>query len=530
MTKIISLSLQHDNTFTQATSPVPLLCKEGRGEVEDMNIEKGQSLPRVYNKTMATETVTLEGHIIDSLILAKVLDTILQRSGTFTIKEMHVGATREDASSATIAVHADSPPRLAAILHAIQPHGAEVEHAVDCIVEPAPKDGVLPDSFYATSHLRTQIRLNHRWLDVEAIEMDLAIRVTLEPPTACTVPMADVKAGDLIVTGRTGVRVFPLERPQERDAFAFMAADVSSERPHHPMIADVAKRMRMIRDNRQKAGTDGESAWDPDLGTKVLFVGGPAIIHAGGREALSWLIESGFIHVLFCGNALAAHDMEASLFGTSLGYGLRAGCAVPHGHEHHLRTINRVRNAGSLTARGGIRADPRRGHRLLCPQKRQHGVGGKHSRRRTATRRHHGHERRPNGHARRAPGRRARVAGGDDAARHRHRELFAREGSHRVRGHQPGRSHQTQRPRQLPIHRPGDGRGVLPSTIGASTRLAWVERWHASWFAHRIISGFSTKSTRGCGSPTKSTKTRAKPNGGPSPACWKMTRAPNSNG
>ena len=295
---------------------------------------------------MATETVTLEGHIIDSLILAKVLDTILQRSGTFTINRMHVGATREDASSAAIAVHADSPQRLAAILHAIQPHGAVVEHAADCTVEPAPKDGVLPDAFYATSHLRTQIRLNHQWLDVDAIEMDVAIRVTMDPPAARTVPMAEVKAGDLIVTGRTGVRVFPLERPKERDAFAFMAADVSSERPHHAMIADVARRMWLIRDHRQKARTSGG---DSGPGDKVLFVGGPAIIHAGGREALSWLIESGFIHVLFCGNALAAHDMEAGLFGTSLGYGLRAGCAMPHGHEHHLRTINRVRNAGSLT-------------------------------------------------------------------------------------------------------------------------------------------------------------------------------------
>ena len=297
---------------------------------------------------METETVTLEGHIIDSLVLAKVLDVILRRNGTFTIDKMHVGATREDASTATIAVHADSPQRLEAILHAIQPHGAMVEHAADCTLEPAPKDGVLPDAFYATSHLETQIRFNSHWLDVDAIEMDLAVRVTLDPPRAHTIPMAEVKAGDLIVTGRTGVRVFPLARPKERDAFAFMAADVSSERPHHAMIADVARRMWLIRDHRQKARTSAGTGCDPGPGTKVLFVGGPAIIHAGGREALSWLIASGFVHVLFCGNALAAHDMEASLFGTSLGYGLRAGCAVPHGHEHHLRTINRVRNAGSL--------------------------------------------------------------------------------------------------------------------------------------------------------------------------------------
>ena len=143
--------------------------------------QKASALKPVYNNTMATETVTLEGHIIDSLILAKVLDAILQRSGVFTINEMQVGATREDASSATIAVHADSPQRLAAILHAIQPHGAVVEHAADCTLEPARKRRVAgcvlcdlapPDA----------IRLNHHWLDVEAIEMDVAIRVTPDPP------------------------------------------------------------------------------------------------------------------------------------------------------------------------------------------------------------------------------------------------------------------------------------------------------------------------------------------------------------
>lgn len=297
---------------------------------------------------MATETVTLEGHIIDSLILAKVLDTILQMGGTFDMSEMKVGATREESSLTKIKVQADSPKLLDQILQAIQPHGAVVEHVADCNMEPAPKDGVLPDSFYSTSHLPTQIRVKGQWLSVQAIEMDLAIRVTMDPPRARTIPMAEVKAGELIVTGRSGVHVFPLERPKERDVFAFMEAQVSSERPHQHIIADVAKRMKMIRDNRQKAITQGEAACDPDLGTKVLIVGGPAIVHAGGREALSWLIDSGFIHVVFCGNALAAHDMEASIFGTSLGYGLCGGSVVPHGHEHHLRTINRVRAAGSI--------------------------------------------------------------------------------------------------------------------------------------------------------------------------------------
>lgn len=297
---------------------------------------------------MHTETVTLEGHIIDSLILAKVLDTILQMGGTFDMNDMKIGATREESSTTKIKVHAESQALLDGILQAIQPHGASVQQIADCTIEAAPQDGVLPDTFYSTSHLPTQIRLNGQWTDVEAIEMDLAIRVTTNPPSVRTIPMAEVKKGDRIVTGRNGVRVFPLERPKERDVFAFMEAQVSSERPHQHIVTDIAKRMRMIRDNRQKALTQGEAAADQDLGTKVLIVGGPAIVHAGGRDALSWLIDSGFIHVLFCGNALAAHDMEASMFGTSLGYGLCGGNVVPHGHEHHLRTINRVRAAGSI--------------------------------------------------------------------------------------------------------------------------------------------------------------------------------------
>ena len=150
--------------------------------------------------------------------------------------------------------------------------------------------------------------------------------------------MADVRRGDAVVVGRAGIRVLPLQRPQERDVFSFMESQVSAERPHGHIISDVAKRMEALR--------QGHRAGKP--GCKVLVAGGPAIIHAGGREALTWLIEEGFVHVLFCGNALAAHDMEADLYGTSLGYGLSAGRVVPHGHEHHLRTINRVRGVGSI--------------------------------------------------------------------------------------------------------------------------------------------------------------------------------------
>jgi len=284
------------------------------------------------------ETVVLSGHIIDSLILAKVLDTILMMGGTFDLEEVSIGKTRNEPSRARIIVRASSRNLLADILQAIQPHGASVDRELDCQSKPAPSEGVFPDDFYATTHLPTQIRIAGQWLDVEGIEMDLGIVVNPKKTGACAVPMGNVRRGDLVVTGRTGIRVTPLQRPQERDVFSFMESQVSAERPHGHIIADVAKRMRVLR--------EGFGTGRPEC--KVLLAGGPAIIHAGGRDALTWLIDEGFIHVLFCGNALAAHDMEAELYGTSLGYGLAAGRAVPHGHEHHLRTINRIRGIGSI--------------------------------------------------------------------------------------------------------------------------------------------------------------------------------------
>jgi lysine-ketoglutarate reductase/saccharopine dehydrogenase-like protein (TIGR00300 family) len=283
----------------------------------------------------AQETVILEGHIIDSLVLAKVLDTILMMGGNFDLSEVQIGTTRQEASRATITVRAASHALLDEIITAIQPHGASVAREIDCMIEPAPAAGVFPDGFYATTHLPTHVRLQGYWLEVQAIEMDLGIRVNPARTSAHAIPMSDAQQGDLIVTGRDGIRVLPLQRPPERDVFSFMEAQVSSERPHGPIISDIARRVRTLR---EAGGTQG----------KVLLAGGPAIIHSGGRDALTWLIESGFVHVLFCGNALAAHDMEAHLFGTSLGYGLSAGHTVPHGHEHHLRTINRIRAIGSI--------------------------------------------------------------------------------------------------------------------------------------------------------------------------------------
>src|SRR5262245_8759972 len=286
------------------------------------------------------ETVLLQGHIIDSLILAKVLDTILMMGGTFDLEDVQIGKTREEPSRARIIVRASSAKLLSEILHAIQPHGASVESDRNCRLSPAPADGIFPEEFYATTHLPTQVRVSDQWVEVERIEMDLGILVDTVRLTARTIPMGEVASGDLIVTGRGGVRVIPLQRPRDRDVFSFMESQVSSERPHGYIIGDIARRLVQLRTEFQGGKTD----------SKVLLAGGPAIVHAGGREALAWLIDQEFIHVLFCGNALPAHDMEVDLYGTSLGYRHAAGRVVPHGHEHHLRTINRIRGIGSIEA------------------------------------------------------------------------------------------------------------------------------------------------------------------------------------
>jgi lysine-ketoglutarate reductase/saccharopine dehydrogenase-like protein (TIGR00300 family) len=258
--------------------------------------------------------------------------------GTFDLEDVHIGTTREEPSRARIVIRAASTALLDDILKAIQPHGASVERESDCQAVESPADGIFPDDFYATTHLPTQIRLHGQWTDVDRIEMDLGILINEQASTARAVPMAEVRQRDRIVIGRDGVRVIPLQRPRERDVFGFMESQVSAERPHSHIIADIAARMRSLRERHRQGQPDA----------RVLLAGGPAIIHAGGRDAMTWLIEQGFIHLLFCGNALAAHDMEADLYGTSLGYGLAAGRAVPHGHEHHLRTINRIRAIGSI--------------------------------------------------------------------------------------------------------------------------------------------------------------------------------------
>jgi len=294
---------------------------------------------------MARTVIEISGHIIDSLILPKVLDLIVNLGADFEVLEVEVGKRRADRSRALIQLDAGTPELLGQVLAKVKEHGAVPVDAESetARVEPAPADGVFPEHFYATTNLLTRVRLNRDWLEVENPEMDCGIQITARGDAARTLPMHRVQKGDLIVVGHGGVKVAPMERRVPREGFEFMSSSVSTEQPKGLLIHEIADTMRRVREARGK----------------ILMVAGPGLVHTGAARHLVELIESGYVQVLFAGNGLAVHDIESALFGTSLGVYLDKKVRAREGHEHHLRAINRIRRAGGIrqaVAQGIIRS------------------------------------------------------------------------------------------------------------------------------------------------------------------------------
>lgn len=280
------------------------------------------------------EEVEIQGHIIDSLLLPKVLDEILTHGGTYTIREIRVGQHQTDPSYARIEVRAPSGEVLEEILGDIHDHGAVSTTAQDCTIVPADMDAAFPEGFYSTTNYRTQIRIRGEWVDVEDQEMDCGILVDTEAAAARCIAMTDVRRGDPLVVGRQGLRVFPAETSARQNLFEFMASPVSSEKPKGVTVREIAAAMRRAR----------------AAGERVLAVLGPAVVHTGSVDHVCRLIRASYVNVLFAGNALATHDIEHALYGTSLGISLEHGLPAEEGHEHHLRAINTIRRAGGMRA------------------------------------------------------------------------------------------------------------------------------------------------------------------------------------
>jgi lysine-ketoglutarate reductase/saccharopine dehydrogenase-like protein (TIGR00300 family) len=307
--------------FGEGTNAAIALGGKGREDMSDLAQE-------------FVEDVEVRGHIIDSLILPRILDCILQAGGTFQFKHIEIGQGKHDPSIAQLQVRAESREKLDEILGMIGDHGAVSTSPEDCRTEIADMDGAFPVDFYSTTNQRTQVRCKGKWIEVARQEMDCGIQIDPHASFATCIPMIDVKKGMQIVVGHAGTRVFPSERQRELRTFEFMNSSVSTEKPKGVAVRNIAD---MLWRNRNQ-------------GKRTALVGGPAIVHTGSVEHVRWLVEKGYLHLLLAGNALATHDIERALFGTSLGVDLDQGNPVEAGHEHHLRAINQIRRIGGIRA------------------------------------------------------------------------------------------------------------------------------------------------------------------------------------
>ncbi len=280
----------------------------------------------------ASEVLETRGHLMDSGVLARVLDDVLAYGGDYRIDRLDVGRAHEDESYARIVVSAEDDQTLVRLLMRLQGHGVNQVDPGTALLREAERDGVFPDDFYSTTNLETVVRIDETWVPVEQPEMDCGLVVS--GGRVRTVPVSDVRAGDVVVCGASGVKVvLPLREHSTTDgSFEFMSSAVSSEKPQSLLLRQIAEQMREVKSE----------------GGKILWVAGPAVVHTGAAPAMVALVEAGYVDVVFAGNALATHDIEAALYGTSLGVDLAAGKGVEHGHEHHIRAINAIRKAGSI--------------------------------------------------------------------------------------------------------------------------------------------------------------------------------------
>ena len=281
---------------------------------------------------MVSETIELRGHIIDSLILPKVLDQILTRGASFKIKEIKIGQKRADQSFARIEVTADERDGLNELVLRLRQHGAEVVERADVQLAGAPADGVFPRDFYVTTNQQTFVRLNGKEIEVRPAMMDSAIAVDRRKRGARAVKFFDVRQGDEIVIGHQGIRVVPVQRvTSHTDVFQFINTSVAADEPKSAIIRELAR--ELVRAREAKA--------------KIAIVAGHALVLTGAGEHLQRLIEHGYVDLIFAGNAFAVADAERALFGTSLG--VNPEHAIPGGgHENHMRAINIIRECGGI--------------------------------------------------------------------------------------------------------------------------------------------------------------------------------------
>jgi lysine-ketoglutarate reductase/saccharopine dehydrogenase-like protein (TIGR00300 family) len=281
------------------------------------------------------QEIEVNGHLIDSMILTRIFDKIMDLKGDFQVLEFNVGKKKKESSYARLLVQGKDRHHLHQILESVYMEGAQSVSVEQVILEPAEKDMVMADNFYSTTNNATQIYYDRSWVDVDDMMMDKCIVVDTKKKKAACKMIRDIKKGDMIVVGEQGVKIIPQERPREGvDIFQFMSSSSSSERPTQQIARKVAKDLHIIKKN----------------GGRIIVVSGPVLIHSGAAESFAKFIRMGYVDGLLAGNALAVHDVENALLGTSLGMHVTDGTLAIRGHRNHMQAINEIFKAGSLKA------------------------------------------------------------------------------------------------------------------------------------------------------------------------------------
>ena len=279
-----------------------------------------------------SQEIEVGGHLIDSSILTKIFDKIMDLQGEFQVEEIEIGKKKRDQSFARLLITGKDQKHLDEILETVYRLGAVSKIQKEITLKKAPKNNVMPDNFYSTTNNHTHIFHKGKWISVENMMMDKCIVV--KDSRAFCIPVRDIKKGDQIIVGEDGIKITPPERPREGvNVFEFMGSSSSSERPTQHIAKQVADDIYNTKKN----------------GGKIVIVGGPAIVHTGADDAVSELIKAGYIDGVLAGNALAVHDIEYATLGTSLGMNVHDATLAYHGHRNHMDTINAVFKAGSIS-------------------------------------------------------------------------------------------------------------------------------------------------------------------------------------
>lgn len=286
----------------------------------------------MHNDHAVSELVETEGHLIDSRLMTEIFDAVVKQGASFEVVEFAIGRTNDDFSRLKMRVTAPSAAIMQGLLEELLTFGCRTAGEVDAAIQPAPSDGCAPDDFYSTSNHHTWVRHAGQWLQVERQRMDAAI--VIEAGRAVCRKLRDLHAGEQVVCSIEGIRVVPEFRERDRHGFAFMTGGISSERHVETSVGRIAD---MIRDVKRSGG-------------RAAFVVGPVVVHTGAAAYFCDLVRRGYVDVLLAGNALAVHDIEGALYGTSLGVSLQTGVPVEGGHRHHMRAINAIRRAGGIRA------------------------------------------------------------------------------------------------------------------------------------------------------------------------------------